>query len=108
MTDSDGGNPFRGGDLLALTESELDLFQFENLSAIPGVVHAVSTRAGGVSEGRCESLNVSYSVGDSSENVAENLRRVAEAVGARRDDLFAAYQVHGREVTVVEAETAPR
>jgi YfiH family protein len=90
-----------------MTES-LDLFQFDNLSAVPGVMHAISTRAGGVSEGRCESLNVSYSVGDAIENVEENLRRVAIAVGARRKDLFAAYQVHGRDVTVVEAETAPR
>jgi YfiH family protein len=86
----------------------VDLFRFENLSAVPGVVHGISTRTGGVSEGRCASLNVSYAVGDRSENVDENLRRVAEAVGAQREDLFAAYQVHGREVTVVEKETEPR
>lgn len=86
----------------------LALFQFENLSRIPGVVHGVSTRAGGVSQGRCESLNVSYSVGDATENVDENLRRVAQALGSRRETLFAAYQVHGRSVTVVEPETEPR
>jgi YfiH family protein len=82
----------------------LDLFRFDNLSRVPGVVHAVTTRAGGVSEGRCESLNVSYSVGDTPDNVDENLRRVASSVGARREDLFSAYQVHGRTVTLVEAE----
>src|SRR5713226_8057026 len=87
----------------------LELFHFDNLSAVPGVVHAISTRAGGVSEGRCASLNVSYSVGDATENVHENLRRVADAVGSRREeDLFAAYQVHGRGFTVVEPETEPR
>jgi YfiH family protein len=82
----------------------LDLYRFDNLSRIPGVVHAVTTRAGGVSEGRCESLNVSYSVGDAPDNVDENLRRVASSVGSRREDLFSAYQVHGRQVTLVEAE----
>jgi YfiH family protein len=86
----------------------LELFHFDNLSNIPGVVHAISTRAGGVSQGRCESLNVSYSVGDAPDNVNENLRRVADAVGSRSEDLFAAYQVHGRSVTVVEAQTEPR
>lgn len=84
------------------------MFQFGNLSSIPGIAHAVSTRAGGVSQGRCESLNVSYSVRDVDENVDENLRRVAQSVGARRADLFDAYQVHGRSVTVVEPETEPR
>jgi YfiH family protein len=86
----------------------LDLFYFDNLSNIPGVVHAISTRAGGVSQGRCESLNVSYSVGDATENVDENLRRIAETVGARRADLYSAWQVHGRSVTVVEPQTEPR
>jgi len=83
----------------------LDLFQFTNLSAVPGVVHGISTRAGGVSTGRCASLNVSYSVGDAREHVDENLRRIAEGIGARREELFSAYQVHGRGVTIVEPES---
>jgi YfiH family protein len=86
----------------------LDVFQFQNLQRVPGVVHAMTTRHGGVSEGRCASLNVSYSVGDALENVDENLHRAAEVVGVRRDDLFAAYQVHGRAVTLVDADTAAR
>jgi purine-nucleoside/S-methyl-5'-thioadenosine phosphorylase / adenosine deaminase len=86
----------------------LELFRFDNLSRVTGVVHAITTRAGGVSEGRCESLNVSYSVGDAEVNVDENLRRVAASVGARREDLFAAYQVHGRAVTLVDADSEGR
>jgi YfiH family protein len=86
----------------------LDLFRFDKLSRVPGVVHAVTTRRGGVSTGRCESLNVSYSVGDASNNVDENLRRIATEMGARREDLFAAYQVHGRAVTLVDEGVGPR
>jgi purine-nucleoside/S-methyl-5'-thioadenosine phosphorylase / adenosine deaminase len=86
----------------------LDLFTFDNLSRVPGIAHAITTRQGGVSEGRCESLNVSYSVGDATEKVDENLRRAAEGIGSRREDLFAAYQVHGRAVTVVESDSEPR
>jgi YfiH family protein len=86
----------------------VELLRFDNLSRVPGVVHGVTSRAGGVSLGRCESLNVSYSVGDTRDNVDENLRRAAEAVGSESDALFSAYQVHGRQVSVVERETAPR
>ena len=86
----------------------LDVFTFATLRQVPGVRHAISTRAGGVSAGRCASLNVSYSVGDAPENVDENLRRVAGAVDARSDELFAAYQVHGRAVTLVDEASAPR
>ena len=83
----------------------MDLFRFDNLAQVPGVVHGISTRSGGVSQGRCESLNVSYSVGDPRENVDENLRRLGAALGARPDELFSAYQVHGRAVTLVETRT---
>jgi polyphenol oxidase len=83
----------------------VDLFRFDNLAQVPGVVHGISTRSGGVSEGRCESLNVSYSVGDRPENVDENLRRLSLELGAQPGDLFSAYQVHGRDVTIVEPDT---
>jgi polyphenol oxidase len=90
----------------------VDLFRFDNLAQVPGIAHGISTRSGGVSQGRCESLNVSYSVGDTRENVDENIRRVSTALGSRREDLFSAYQVHGRDVTIVEpdssAEPRPR
>jgi YfiH family protein len=85
-----------------------ELFQFANLSAVAGIAHGISTRSGGVSEGRCESLNTSYSVGDETERVDENLRRIADAVGTRRQSFFSAYQVHGRAVTVVDSQTKPR
>jgi YfiH family protein len=86
----------------------LDLFTFRNLSELPWIRHGISSRAGGVSEGRCESLNTSYSVGDETERVDENLRRIGAAVDASREELFSAYQVHGRAVTLVEDGTPPR
>jgi polyphenol oxidase len=90
----------------------VDLFRFDNLAQVPGIAHGISTRSGGVSQGRCESLNVSYSVGDTRENVHENIHRVSTALGSRPEDLFSAYQVHGRDVTIVEpdssAEPRPR
>jgi polyphenol oxidase len=83
------------------------LFQFDRVTSLPGIAHAITTRDGGVSEGRCASLNVSYSVGDLEANVDENLRRAADAVGAGREDLIAAYQVHGRAVVVVDENSQP-
>src|SRR5579859_965284 len=84
----------------------MDLFRFDNLSQLPGVIHGISTRSGGVSQGRCESLNVSYSVGDASENVDENIRRACAGVGSRVEEVVSAWQVHGRAVTIVSLDTA--
>jgi YfiH family protein len=83
----------------------VDLFRFDVLSQVPGVVHGITTRSGGVSQARYQSLNVSYSVGDPPVNVDENVRRVGAAVGSPPEALFSAYQVHGRGVTIVEPDT---
>ncbi len=77
------------------------LRHFASLSGIEGVVHAVSTRHGGVSHGPFESLNVGLHVGDDAEAVLENRRRLCEAVGVPPDSLVAGAQVHGNAVAWV-------
>ena len=68
----------------------------------------VTTRAGGVSTGAYESLNLSLGVGDDADRVVENRRRAAAAVGLELDDVVYADQVHGRDVAVVTADDRGR
>ncbi|WP_429910817.1 peptidoglycan editing factor PgeF [Glycocaulis sp.] len=68
-----------------------------------GIVHAFTTRAGGVSEGPFDSLNLSWSRGDNKDHVAQNRARVARALGVTR--LVFANQVHGD--TVLKADGPP-
>ena len=56
------------------------------LSAVPletmdDLVQGFSTRLGGVSEDHLYSMNLSFSRGDKEENVRENFRRIAAAIG---------------------------
>jgi YfiH family protein len=66
-----------------------------------GVEAAVTTRAGGVSVGPYESLNLGLHVGDDPAAVLENRRRAAAAFGAVARDLVVGAQVHGTRATVV-------
>jgi polyphenol oxidase len=71
----------------------------------------VSTRADGVSSsvhGDYASLNLSFNVGDGPENVIENRRRLASALGADLSDFVFARQVHGNTVKVVTSEDRGR
>ncbi|MGP1276347.1 MAG: peptidoglycan editing factor PgeF [Caulobacterales bacterium] len=68
-----------------------------------GIVHAFTTRTGGVSEGPYASLNLSWSRGDNKDHVTENRARVARGLGVSR--LVFANQVHGD--TVLRADTLP-
>jgi YfiH family protein len=66
-----------------------------------GADAVVTARAGGVSSGPYDSLNMSSSVGDDPAHVLENRRRLAAAIQASLDDFVFAGQVHGAGVRIV-------
>ncbi len=76
---------------------------FGNLSGVPGLVHGVFTRHGGVSLPPYESLNASWGDSDSPGAVRENLTRVKNAVGLER--LVSSRQVHGDAVNFIGKES---
>lgn len=73
---------------------------FKNLSLVPGLVHGVFTRRGGVSAPPFESLNVAWDSEDSQAAVRENLARVKKAAGVER--LVSSRQVHGDSVNFID------
>lgn len=62
--------------------------------------HGFFTRHGGVSTGHYATLNASFS-SDDADAVRENRRRIAEAMGVKRDALLGLKQVHGALVANV-------
>ena len=73
-----------------------------------GVVHAITTRSGGVSPAPWDTLNLSWARPDTVENVLENRRRICTAIEVPLDRLVQAGQVHGIGVRVVGAAEAGR
>ena len=68
--------------------------------APPNVRAVCTTRDGGVSQGRYESLNLGDHVGDEAVHVADNRARLQRAIGARPVFL---QQVHGTGVVTLDA-----
>lgn len=73
------------------------------LSSHAGIRHAFFTREGGVSEGLYASLNGGLGSGDRPDHVAENRRRMCDALSVQADRLVSLYQVHSADVITVEA-----
>lgn len=69
------------------------------LAKLPGIRHAFFTREGGVSQGIYASLNGGIGSNDSAVHVAENRRRMTEALNASH--LLTCYQIHSADVVVV-------
>lgn len=65
------------------------------------VKHGFSTRMGGVSEGVCSTMNLSFSRGDDENAVRENFRRMANALDVEEDCFVFSQQTHTTNVRKV-------
>ena len=86
-------------DVMVVKEhGKLPLLHYPLLNELNIVEHCFTTRLGGVSEGVCSSLNLSFSRGDDPKAVMENYRRVAETFGKTVDDFVCTDQTHTTNV----------
>lgn len=81
---------------------------YENIEASNLVVHGVSTRLGGVSAGHLGSMNLSYSRNDDPENVRENYRIIADAIGFNPENIVMTDQTHTTNVKVITEDFADK
>jgi polyphenol oxidase len=88
----------------AETRDVLTVYPVERAREL-GVDAFFTDRFGGVSVAPYDSLNLAFHVGDDSESVRENRRRVAAAAGVAEDQLVAVSQVHGADVLEADRVT---
>jgi len=90
---------------MSVVTKKFDTMEYLTAEGIT-VPHGFTTRLGGVSQGYLASLNLGMHRGDLPENVQENYRRLAEAVGFDLQKLVLTWQIHSdivRQVTAADA-----
>jgi len=87
---------------LLQAQGNIPYFQYPGLSRNKHLFHAVFTRRGGVSNPPYNTLNTSYTVGDSPEDVSRNLHMIKQVAGA--DHLIFINQSHGNHVFVLRKD----
>jgi len=95
--------PFKYGNMTLHEKREVSYLTFDALSQINFIHHAFSTRHGGVSSGEFSSMNLSFTRGDSIENVTENYKRFCESAGFEYESLVASSQDHNVYVRQVSS-----
>lgn len=80
----------------------LRYFVFPHLEQTGLIVHAITTRQGGVSLPPYESLNLAFHTGDNPEAVRQNRKIVSQALKFDFSSLVSCQQVHGTEVLKVD------
>lgn len=87
---------------------ETTLVSLDGLHDAFGIVAGFSTRLGGVSAPPFQTLNIGLHVGDKPEDVLENRKRFARAIGLGLQDLVLANQVHRAAIAEVGASDRGR
>lgn len=82
----------------------LRYYSFDSLAG-PGLVQAIFTRRGGLSQSPWASLNMGSTVGDNPEHVQANRRKAFDVLGLDYQAMFDVWQVHSAEVVLA---TRPR
>lgn len=82
--------------------NNVPFYFFEALSNQKDLIHFVSTREGGVSEGSFQSLNLSIRVGDNPDNVKRNRAIVAELFNITPQKLILTSQTHEDKIAVID------
>ncbi len=82
---------------------KIPIFEFKIFKQFKrDLVHGVSMREGGVSEGHFESLNLGLDINDEAYKVEENLRRFCERLKIDREHVCLSYQNHSNKILMVD------
>jgi YfiH family protein len=90
-------------DMIFRTNHGIPFLSFRPLEDSGLVHHGFSVREGGVSTGPYASMNLSFTMGDSKENVLENYNRMALALDVERAQMTSVWQAHTNHIKVIEA-----
>lgn len=79
--------------MITIEKNGLKYYQFQRFNDF-GIKHGFFTRLGGISPEPFDSLNMATTVGDTNENVLENLRRMFDVFGLDLATRYDGWQVH--------------
>ena len=83
-------------------EHGLERIKAPNLAALNGIEHGFFTRAGGVSQGIYQGLNVGLGSADDRQNVLQNRALAAKELGLDPHALVSLYQVHSADALIID------
>jgi polyphenol oxidase len=82
-----------------LIKDELTMYRFPYLEKSYGIIFCFTSRYGGCSKGKFNSLNLDYNTGDNNKNVKRNRELLLEKLNLKEiKKVYSARQVHGNRI----------
>ncbi len=86
---------------------EVSFLQFSSFQKFPEIIHGIFTRNGGRSVSPYSGLNVSFSTGDSQENVVGNRLLALQALDIASYPCATVWQIHSAQVATLDTRQTP-
>lgn len=86
---------------VVIENNQVPIIRFHAFDDFEWLSHGFSTRIGGVSKGVWESMNPSFSRGDSQEDALENIKRIAQALDMPYENMVFSKQTHTVNLRIV-------
>lgn len=83
---------------------DIEYLTFPSFTETALVEHLFTTRLGGVSEGVCSTMNLSFDRGDKPEAVVENFNRIGKLLHGNLEDFVFSHQTHTNNIRKVTIE----
>lgn len=94
---------FTNQDILHVKHGQIEYLQFKRLLTYQDqLVHAISLRHGGVSDGVYDSLNFRLVGKDDPDKIKENLRRFSDAIGISSTQVYMGKQAHSDQIQIMD------
>ena len=84
-----------------IIRKSIPVWRFEQFSKFSSILHYISGREGGVSDGNFDALNLSFSVSDDNKNVEENRQRLANELQIDSNDFLFPGQTHSDNIKII-------
>ena len=82
---------------------DIPLYTYPYLRSDHGIIFCFTTKNGGHSKSKFESLNVDYSVGDNRDSVRKNRETILNKIGLKRSGkIYSIKQVHGNRIINID------
>jgi len=90
--------------MITRIKNNIKYLQFNNLSVLEHIQHFSSTRIGGLSSEKLDSLNLGYTVNDNPKNVSANLESLASIFDFERTQMVSPKQTHSCNIGIVKSQ----
>jgi len=89
--------------MITQDQNDIKTLHFSNFQKCNDIIHFSTTRIGGQSTGKLDSMNLGYTVNDNPKIVTSNLKKLAKSFDFEKKQMVSPKQTHSKNIGIVKS-----